>query len=64
MKPKRMSLDDLAHGPPGSDSVRRTHTTLAEMQRKLVTFSDASRVLLRSMSSRADELSAAAFTSA
>lgn len=58
MKPKRMSLDDLAHGTPGSDSVRRTHTTLVEMQSKVITLSDASRALLRSMPSRADGLSA------
>jgi hypothetical protein len=58
MKPKRMSLDDFAQGTPAGELVRRTHTTLAEMQSKVVTLSDASRALLRSIPSRADELSA------
>ena len=58
MKPKHIPLDDVAECPAGRESVCGARATLAHMQSKVATLSDASRALLRSMPSRADEPSA------
>lgn len=58
MKPKRPALDDIAQCTPDGEHNKRTRTSFAEMQSKLVALSDASRALLGSLPSRAAELSA------